>query len=83
MSGLAKFLRGLCSFFLVVIAIIICSALIGFCTLYVASSSNCQSYVAPTGTTTTAQINEISARGTDSAKFCYCNANLASLYTNA
>ena len=57
MSGLAKFVRGLCSFFFVVVAILICSALIGFCTLYVASSSNCQSYVSPTGSTVTAQIN--------------------------
>ena len=59
MTGLSRFLRGLCSFFCVVIVILICSGLIGLCTLYVASSSNCQNYVAPTGTTTSAQLAQV------------------------
>jgi len=83
LSGFSRFLRIVCSFFFVIVAILICSALIGFCTLYVASSSNCQSYVAPTGATVTLQVAEVKARASDSATFCYCNANLAQLYTNA
>ena len=83
MSGLSRLLRVVCSLVVVVLAILVCSALIGFCTLYVASSSNCQSYVAPTGATVTLQIAEIQGRASSSATFCYCNANLAQLYTNA
>ena len=83
MSGLSRVLRMVCSLVVVVLAILVCSVLIGFCTLYVASSSNCQNYVAPTGATVTLQIAEVQARGSQSATFCYCNANLAQLYTNA
>ena len=83
MTGGVKFLRGLCSLFVVTLAILICSALIGFCTLYVASSANCQNYVAPTGATVADQIAAVQARNSDSDKFCYCNANIASLYTDS
>jgi hypothetical protein len=83
MSGVSRFVRSLCSLLLVVIAILICSALIGICTLYVASSANCQKYVSPTGTTISQQISQIQARNSESDTFCYCNANLASIYTNA
>ena len=80
MTGLSRFIRGLCSFLCVFIAIMVCSGLIGLCTLYVASSSNCQNYVAPTGATTAIQLALIT---TESDKYCYCNANLAQTYTNA
>lgn len=62
MSSLSRFGRGLCSLFFVVISVLICSALIGICTLYVASSANCQSYVTPTGTTVSQQISQVQAR---------------------
>jgi len=57
MSGASRLVRILCSLFFVVIAILICSALIGICTLYVASSANCQSYVSPTGASISLQIS--------------------------
>ena len=82
MSGLSRFARGLCSVFFVIVAIMITSALIGLCTLYVASSANCQDYVVPTESTYAAQIATVSARNTDSDTFCYCNANFAAIYTD-
>lgn len=78
-------MRSLCSLLLVAVAIIITSALIGFCTLYVASTSSCQSYVAPntsTYPTYASQIAVVSTQGAQ-AKFCYCNDNIGVMYTNS
>lgn len=78
-------MRSLCSLLLVGLAIIITSALIGFCTLYVASTSSCQSYVAPntsTYPTYSSQIAVVSTQGSQ-AKFCYCNDNIGVMYTNS
>lgn len=83
LTGASRGVRWVCSIICVVIAIAITSALIGFCTLYVASSSNCQKYVAPTGVTTAAQVAEVSARNSESDTFCYCNANIASIYSDS
>lgn len=44
LSGFSVFLRWFFSIVLVVFSIIITSAMIGFCTLYVASTSSCQNY---------------------------------------
>lgn len=78
-------MRSLCSLLLVALAIIITSALIGFCTLYVASTSSCQSYVAPNTSTYpiySSQIAVVSTQGSQ-AKFCYCNDNIGVMYTNS
>jgi hypothetical protein len=83
MTRLSRFVRGLLSLVVVALAILVCSALIGVCTLYVASSSNCQNYSAPSGSTIALQISEVKGRNSNSDTFCYCSANLASLYTNA
>lgn len=82
MTGVARFVRGVCSVLFVVICIAITSGLIGLCTLYVASSSNCQSYVTPTGTVAQ-QVAVVQGRNSESDTFCYCNANLALIYTDA
>lgn len=82
MSGLTRFVRGTCSVLFVIVCIAITSGLIGLCTLYVATSSNCQNYVAPTGTITD-QMAEIQTRTGDFELFCFCNANLALMYTDA
>lgn len=81
-SGLGRFVRWFFSIFFVVISIMITSSLIGLCTLYVASTSSCQDYTTPTGSVA-AQISTIIARNSDSQKFCYCNENIASLYTDS
>lgn len=82
LTGPSRALRWVCSIFCVIIAIAITSALIGFCTLYVASTSNCQRYIAPSGQTTTIQVAEVKGRNSESDTFCYCNANLAAIYTD-
>lgn len=59
--------------------------MIGFCTLYVASTSSCQNIVLPdtaTYTTYISQINIVKYQG-DTAKFCYCNNNIDAMYTDS
>ena len=85
LTNISIVMRSLCSLLLVTLAIIITSALIGFCTLYVASTSSCQSYVAPNTsiyTTYSSQITYVSTQGSQ-AKFCYCNDNIGVMYTNS
>lgn len=81
MTDCSRGVRWVVSILLVVLSILMTSALIGFCTLYVASSANCQGYVQPTSTGYPAQIAEVQSRNSLSDTFCYCNANLAALYT--
>lgn len=75
-------MRWFFSFLVVVISILITSALIGFCTLYVASLSSCQSYVAPTGANFIIQISQIKALNSEKMTYCFCSANIASIYTD-
>jgi len=69
------------SIVLVVISIAICSAMIGFCTLYVASTSSCQNYIFTSSGNTQTDVNTVKGMG-NSAIFCYCSDNLASIYTD-
>ncbi len=78
-------MRWILSLFLVVLAVIITSAMIGFCTLYVASTSSCAGITLPDTsiyTTYASQINIVTPQG-DTAKYCYCNANIDAMYTDA
>ena len=59
MSDCSRGIRWVCSVFFVIVAIAITSALIGLCTLYVASSANCQDYVSPSGSTYALQVAEV------------------------
>lgn len=57
--------------------------MIGFCTLYVASTSSCQNVVLPdvtVYTTYAAQIASIQS-GDSATKYCYCNANIDAMYS--
>lgn len=77
--------RWLLSLLLVFIAVIITSALIGFCTLYVASTSSCSNVVLPDTsiyTSYSSQIAIVSTQG-ETAKYCYCNSNIDVMYTNS
>lgn len=56
MSDLSRGARWICSLFFVILAIAVTSGIIGLLTLYVASLSSCQRYVAPTGITFALQI---------------------------
>lgn len=83
LTNISIALRSIFSLVLVVLAIIITSALIGFCTLYVASTSSCQSYVAPdTSTSYSSQIAVVSTQGSQ-AKFCFCNDNIGVMYSDS
>lgn len=85
LTGLSVAARWLGSLVLVVLAIIITSALIGFCTLYVASTSSCANVSLPDTsiyTTYASQITIVSTQG-DTAKFCYCNYNFDVMYTDS
>lgn len=57
--------------------------MIGFCTLYVASTSSCQNVVLPDVTVYTTYTSQIASiqNGDSSTKYCYCNANLDAMYT--
>lgn len=61
---------------------IITSALIGFCTLYVASTSSCSGVNLPTTGTYAQQIAIVQTQG-GTAKYCYCNNNIDVMYTDA
>lgn len=85
MSSFSIAIRWILSLFLVFLAIIITSALIGFCTLYVASTSSCSNITLPDTniyTSYAAQIAIVSTQG-ETAKYCYCNSNIDVMYTNS
>jgi hypothetical protein len=76
--------RWILSLFLVVLAVVITSAMIGFCTLYVASTSSCSGITMPdinVYTTYASQIAIVTPQG-ETAKYCYCNANIDAMYTD-
>ena len=75
-------MRWSCSIFFVVLAIIVTSSLIGLCTLYVSSTSSCQNYNSPTGTVANQILAIQNSTNVDANTYCYCNENLASIYTD-
>jgi len=86
-SKLGSFVRWVLSFLFVIVAILITSSLIGLCTLYVSSTSSCENYNPPTGTIAN-QILAIqgsvnTTMSVEAATYCFCNANIASIYTDA
>jgi hypothetical protein len=80
LSKMSIFIRWTVSLLLVVISIAITSALIGICTLYVASTSSCQNVIYPQ--TTSLLDTQAATLAGGKALFCYCNANLQEMYTN-
>ena len=81
-SNVGRFVRWSCSIFFVVLAIIVTSSLIGLCTLYVSSTSSCQNYNSPTGTVANQILAIQNSTNVDANTYCYCNENLASIYTD-
>lgn len=85
LSSFSLCVRFILAALLVVLSIAITSAMIGFCTLYVASTSSCQNYVTPDPTiytTTAAQIAYVKSQSSSSSTYCYCSANFQSIYTD-
>jgi hypothetical protein len=84
LSNISIFIRWIISLLLLLLSIVLTSAMIGFCTLYVASTSSCQNVVLPDTTiylTYASQIAVVQNQG-ESAKFCYCNNNIDVMYTD-
>jgi hypothetical protein len=74
----SRFLRGLLSFFVILIFLGVSCAIIGMCSIYIAShASDCDNVVVPTSVTA-------AAASTDStAVQCYCEANLVSALSDS
>jgi len=80
LSNLSNIVRWSISIFLVIVSIIMTSAMIGLCTLYVASTSSCQNIVIPP---TIAQNDAMLAYQLGGKTlFCYCNSHLQEMYTS-
>lgn len=85
LTSFSIFARWILSLLLVFLAVVITSAMIGFCTLYVASTSSCSGITLPDAsiyTTYASQIAIVTPQG-QTAKYCYCNANIDAMYTEA
>jgi len=81
LSNISVVLRWIFSLVVVVLCILVTSALIGFCTLYVASTSSCQNYSFSSSGNTQADTVLIATMG-QSTKFCYCSQNIAEIYSD-
>jgi hypothetical protein len=85
LSSASITIRYILSLLLVLIVIAITSALISLSTLYAASISSCQTYIAPNANTYNTIISQINYAKTqnEAYQFCFCSDNFQSIYTDS